>query len=136
MLGRGTFRAITVVGSEDMVTGKLEVETPWVLVDPRAPRTTPNCCKPPWTAAHEYVALRNTRQFVVSDTLVVNGPESPRNVEVIYGLMTDIQVDASLSARKPPYEQVNDRVLFLWRRDGTTYSTSRASLGQSGSSSQ
>ena len=59
-----------------------------------------------------YVALMNTRLFEVSDTLVVNGPESPRNVEVLYGLMTDIQVNASLSARKPPYEQVNDGVLF------------------------
>ena len=92
--------------------GKLEVETPWVLVDPEDAEDHSRLLQAALDSGAKYVALRNTMQFVVSDTLVVNGPDSPRNVEVIYGLMTDIRVDASLSARKPPYEHVNDRVLF------------------------
>ncbi len=104
--------AIAVVSADDLLGGNLEVKTPWVFVDPKGAEDHTRLLQAALDSGARYVAFRNTSQFVVSGTLVVNGPDSPRNVEVVYGLMTDIKVDEALSARKPPYEQTNDRLLF------------------------
>jgi hypothetical protein len=59
-----------------------------------------------------YVGLLNTDVFRVGRTLVVNGPDTPGRVELFYGLMSEILVDRSLAARKPPYDQINEGLLF------------------------
>jgi hypothetical protein len=93
-------------------SGRRTVSTAWVIVDPHGAADGAALLQAALDSGARYVGLLNTDVFRVGRSLVVNGPDTPRRVELIYGLMSEILVDRSLAARKPPYDQINEGLLF------------------------
>lgn len=102
----------TVFTSAALAAGARTVPTAWVVVDPRDADDGGALLQAALDSGARFVGLLNTGVFRVSQTLVVNGPGTPRRVEAIVGLMSEILVDKSMAGRKEPYEKIHPAILF------------------------
>ena len=98
----------TTVSQKDLKRGRLSVSTDWVIVKPSGSDDT-QLVQAALDSGARYIGLLNGTDFVVKDTLHVNRPGTPGNVELIYGHMSNIFLAGSIS-RQPPYTQLNDYV--------------------------
>lgn len=98
----------TTVSQKDLKRGRLSVSTDWVIVKPSGSNDT-QLLQAALDSDARYIGLLNGADFVVKETLHVNRPGSPGNVELIYGHMSNLFLAGSIT-RQPPYTQPNDYV--------------------------
>jgi hypothetical protein len=115
----------TIVSQENLKDGSLSVSTDWVVVKPDGSDTEQLMTdwvivKPDGSddtqllqaaldSGARYIGLLNGTDFVVKETLHVNRPGTPGNVELIYGHMSNVLLAGS-TTRQPPYTKPNDYV--------------------------
>jgi hypothetical protein len=100
----------TTVSQKDIKAGALSVSTEWVIVKPSGSDDT-DLLQAALNSGARYVGLLNEKDFIVKETLKVNGPDSLGNVELIYGHMSNVIFNGDIS-RKAPYTKANDYVGF------------------------
>ena len=121
-LGEGDY---TIVSQKDLKDGRLSVSTDWVVVKPSGSDTRQlmddwfivnqsgsddtQLLQAALDSGARYIGILNGTNFVVKDTLHVNRPGTPGNVELIYGHMSNI-ILAGSTTRQPPYTKPNDYV--------------------------
>ena len=98
----------TTVSQKDLSDGRLSVSTDWLVVKPSGSDDT-QLLQAALDSGARYIGLLNGANFVVKETLHVNRPGSPGNVELIYGHMSNLFFAGSIS-RQPPYTEPNDFV--------------------------
>jgi hypothetical protein len=98
----------TIVSQKDLSDGRLSVSTDWLIVKPSGSDDT-QLLQAALDSGARYIGLLNGADFVVKETLHVNRPGSPGNVELIYGHMSNLFFAGSIS-RQPPYTEPNDYV--------------------------
>jgi len=98
----------TTVSQKDLKAGSLSVSTDWVVVKPSGSDDT-QLLQAALDSGARYIGLLNGTDFVVKETLHVNRPGTPGNVELIYGHMSNIFLAGSI-CRQPPYAEPNDYV--------------------------
>ena len=103
---------VTVVDAARLAAGPVNVTTAWAIVDNAGVEDATDLLQAALDSGARYIGLLNAVPFVISKTLTINGPESPRSVELIYGLMPDIVVANNLAGRAWPYDQPGTGLLF------------------------
>jgi hypothetical protein len=98
----------TTVTKKDLKRGRLSVSTDWVIVKPSGSDDT-QLLQAALDSGARYIGLLNGTDFVAKETLHVNRPETPGNVELIYGHMSNVFLAGSI-CRQPPYAEPNDYV--------------------------
>jgi hypothetical protein len=99
----------TTVSGEDLKEEQLAVETSWVIVEASGQGEDTELLQAALDSGARYVGLLNGPAFVTTDTLTVNGPGTPGNVELIHGHMTDLFISGPV-VRNPPYDRPNAHV--------------------------
>ena len=107
-LARGQYTAVDATSLQD---GRLDVPTPWVIVDPTRGADDTDLLQAALGSGARYVGLLNTEPFHVTRTVVVNGEGGERGVELIYGHMSEIHAAAALSQR-PALDEPGGGVLL------------------------
>ena len=99
-----------LVSQNDLKNGQLNIKTSWVIIDPAKSGDDTKLLQAAINSGAKYVGLLNTEPFLISETIFINDDES-KNVEIIFGYLSEIHVDAKINQRKNPAEK-NDGVLF------------------------
>ena len=100
---------VTTVSKNDLRKSKLAVSTAWVIVQPAGDGDDTELLQAALDSGARYVGLINDKAFFAKDTLHVNRPGTPGNVELIYGHMTDIILTGPIY-REAPFIESNEHV--------------------------
>ena len=101
----------TLINSTNMVDGKIEVKTDWVIVDPSKSDDDTELLQAALDSGARYVGLMNNEKFIISKNIVVN--KNSGKVELIYGHMSEIFADSVLRVREN-IDIPNDKTLITF----------------------
>lgn len=101
----------TIVSAKDLIEGKINIKTEWVIVDPTQSDDDTQLLQAALNSGAKYVGLLNHQPFHISKNLVVNANKG--KVELIYGHMSEILSDKNMRLRKNIDVQ-NDKTLLTF----------------------
>jgi hypothetical protein len=87
-----------------------KVSTSWVIVDPTASDDDTQLLQAALNSGARYVGISNSEPLTISETIVINGGPG-KNVELLFGYMSEIYVSEEISLRKSP-DIPNDQTLL------------------------
>jgi hypothetical protein len=103
---------LTTISQKNLGDKKLSVDTDWVLVDPTQGDDDTTLLQAAFDSGARYVGLLNEQPFKLSAPLSINGAGSPKAVEVVYGLMSDLLLTDTLILRPFPFEQSTPKTML------------------------
>jgi len=101
----------TIVSSKDLIDGKINLKTEWVIVDPTQSDDDTQLLQAALNSGAKYVGLLNNQPFHISKNLFVNANKG--KVELIYGHMSEILSGKNMRLRKNIDVQ-NDKTLLTF----------------------
>ena len=103
---------VTTISHQNLGDKPLIVKTDWVVVDPTQGDDDTALLQAAFDSGARYVGLLNEQPFKLSAPLSLNAADSPRAVEVVYGLMSDFLLTDELILRSFPYDESRPKTLL------------------------
>ncbi|MFC1760721.1 glycosyl hydrolase family 28-related protein [Planctomycetota bacterium] len=95
----------TTISHNDLGEKPVSLKSAWVLVDPTQGDDDTVLLQVAFDSGARYVGLLNEQPFKISAPLTINGSDSPKSVEVVYGLMSDFLLAEDLTQRPFPFDK-------------------------------